>query len=258
VIRVHISEVGQPSAGAPNQLPPIDIADAAFVIGSAPTARVRLPAASARAEHVRIAGATWRTADGSGAIGDGVELAIGSYRVRIAPSPPGAVAAPPQRTESLARELMRNLLGTGGAPTLEVERGVVAGAKRMLAPPESALVIGRGDDAGWVIDDRDLSKRHAEVRRGWDGTRLVDLDSKNGTRLDGAAIREAELRDGALVELGNLALRYRDPAERHLRASAQPAAPELPAPAPRGNPLVFYAALAVAAAALAAIAWLAH
>jgi predicted component of type VI protein secretion system len=139
--------------------------------------------------------------------------------VRVEPSPGGTAASPPQRTESLARELVRSLLGAGAAPTLEIERGPAAGATRALPPPESALVIGRGDDAGWVLLDEDLSRTHAEVRRGWDGVTIRDLGSKNGTIVDGAMVDGAGvmLRDGARIELGNVVLRFRDPAERHLR-----------------------------------------
>lgn len=251
MLRVEVSEAGHTG------LPPIDVDDVAFVIGSAPTARIRLPAAAARAEHVRIDGATWRTADGSGAIGDGTTFDIGTFRVRVAPAPAGAIATPPQRTESLARELMRGLLGAGAAPTLEIERGPGVGSRRALAPPESVLVIGRGDDAGWVILDADLSKLHAEIRRGWDGVRIVDLDSKNGTKVDGAPVRDRELRDGELVELGNLAIRYRDPAERHLRADQGPSPVPPPAPRPRPNPIIFYVAIAIMLLALAGIAWVA-
>jgi predicted component of type VI protein secretion system len=132
-----------------------------------------------------------------------------------------------------------------------VGRGPHAGAERTLAPPESMLVIGRGDEAGGVIVDADLSKRHAEIRRGWDGIRIVDLGSKNGTRVDGERVRDAVLHDGALVELGPLALRFRDPAERHLGGAA-PA--RTPAPL-RRSPVVFYAALAIMMLALAGMAW---
>src|SRR5690348_15872451 len=57
------------------------------------------------------------------------------------------------------------------------------------------------------------------MRRGWDGVTIRDLGSKNGTLVDGAAIDRAgvELRDGAQIEIGNVVLRFRDPAERHLR-----------------------------------------
>jgi predicted component of type VI protein secretion system len=254
VRRIEVSEDGRPP------LPALDIADTRFVIGSASTARIRLPASAARAEHVVIDGATWRTADGSGALGDRHTFQIGNYRVHVAPAPAGSVPTPPQRTESLARELVRGLLGVDGAPSLTVERGVLTGAKRTLPPPEASLVIGRGDDAQWIIDDPDLSKRHLEIRRSWDGVRAIDLDSKNGTRLDAAPLREAELRDGSLLELGAIALRYRDPAERHLGAAevaTSPAEPTRTPPEPRGATGVFVVALVVAVVALASIVVLA-
>lgn len=253
MLRVEIREQGSDS------LPAIDIDEPSFVIGSDPTARVRLPASAAHAHHVRIDGGTYRTDDSSGVIGDGHTFQIGTYSVRVAPAPAGAIAAPPQRTQSLARELMRNLLTGDSAPTLEIERGPRAGSKRALEPPESTLVIGRGDEAMWVILDRDLSKLHVEIRRNWDGVRVVDLGSKNGTRVDGIEVREAELRDGSTVELGNVTLRYRDPAERHLGAAPAPvrveATARVAASAPAAS-IVFYLAAVVMAVAIAGIVWI--
>jgi hypothetical protein len=255
VLRVEVSERDRAA------LPAIDLADETFVIGSSPAARIRLPAAVARPEHVTIDRNTWRSADGSGALGEGHTFAIGTYRVRVAPAPAGAQPTPPQRTESLARELVRDLLGASGAPTLTVERGPSTGAKRALPPPEAAFVIGRGDDAHWIFDDPDLSKRHVEIRRTWDGVRAVDLDSKNGTRLDGVPLSQAALRDGMVLELGGLALRYRDPAERHIGPPAGPVEPATAlaartrtAPTPAGRArLVFGVAIVIALAALAGI-----
>ena len=274
MLRFEIREDGQPS------LPPIDLDDAIVVIGSDPGARVRLPAAVAKPEHVRIEGGRWRGFDGAargeGAIGDGVELAIGGYRVRVAPAPVGVAPTPPQRTESLARELVRNLLGEGGAPTLEIERGPVIGARRALAPPESSLVIGRGDEATWVIFDGDLSRAHVEVRRGWDGVRVLDRGSKNGTKVDGVRATEAALRDGALLELGRIAIRFRDPAARAdafvtTDRAADPAlattdvsapvprvAPAAPAPTSphsTSTPVAFYFVVAIAVLAIAGLVW---
>ena len=274
MLRVEVSEAGQ---GA---LPAVDVDDAVVVIGSATNARIRLPAGAAQREHVRIEGNRWRAIapvkvngegrDG-GEIGDGVTLELGGYRLRVEPAPADAIAAPVQRTESLARELMRNLLGSAGAPSLEVERGPLVGAKRALAPPESSLVIGRGDEATWVIADKDLSRAHAEVRRGWDGTRIVDLDSKNGTKVDGDKVGSdgLMLRDGCIVELGPIVMRFRDPAEKHLQGDApafrvldRDIAKRTPPPAqpvakqPRGNAIVFYVALVIMLVSLAGLAWL--
>jgi hypothetical protein len=207
--------------------------EAPFVIGSSLDARVRLPNAVAEADHVRVEEhGEWRalapmTGDATeGTVGDGVTLTIGTYRITITPAAAGATPTPPQRTESLARELLRNLLGNSAAPTLEVERGALAGAKRPLAAPESTLVIGRGDEANWIIDDDDLSRTHAEVRRTWDGIFITDLDSKNGTKVAGARIAEPTLlRDGMRFELGKVAFIFRDPTEKHLPPVARTAAP---------------------------------
>jgi hypothetical protein len=276
VLRVEVSEEGQ---GA---LPAIDVDDAVVVIGSGTAARIRLPAGAVEREHVRIEAGRWRAAAAvevggvaktSGDIGDGVTLALGGYRVRIAPAPADAVAAPVQRTESLARELMRNLLGGAAQPSLEIERGPAPGSKRELAPPQSKLVIGRGDEAHWLIDDKDLSRAHAEIRRDWDGTRIADLDSKNGTKVDGDKVTRdgMALRDGCIVELGPVVLRFRDPAEKYLQGDAPafrplaaqakrvaPATAASPAPTPQPRPskLPFYAALAIMLAALAMLVWI--
>ena len=164
------------------------------------------------------------------------------------------------RTASLARELMRGLIGA--APSLEIEKGPHAGAKRSLAPPESRLVLGRGDEAGWILDDEDLSRAHAEVRRGWDGIWIRDLGSKNGTKVDGRVIEgDVLLRDGAVVELGGVALRFRDPAEKHLGGpEAEPVVKPAPAPAaavPVRSPLVFYLACGICLLAVAGLVALA-
>jgi hypothetical protein len=288
VLRFTVSEAGQ----AP--LPAVDLDEPRVVIGSGAGAKIRLPAAVARDAHVEVTPAGWRAlaevrVDGelrpsgaSGGIEGGVGFEFGGYRVRASQAPAGTAASPPQRTESLARELVRSLLGAGAAPTLEIERGPGSGAARALPPPESAVVIGRGDEAAWVILDEDLSRAHAEVRRGWDGVTIRDLGSKNGTRVDGARVGAAgvELRDGARIELGKVALVFRDPAERHLRGEAAEApgaavgavaaaavtgagaavppraagAGAAPAGAagPVGVPVV---ALAIAAAAIAGLVW---
>jgi hypothetical protein len=258
VLRATVREEGQAA------LPSVDVDDAVVVIGSGAAARIRLPARGGAilAEHVRVEGGRWRAvgavlADGAarsqGEIGNGVELAFGGYHVRLAPAPSGVAPAPPQRTESLARELMRSLLGDSAAPTLELVRGPGAPSRRALPPPECTVVIGRGDEASWILLDEDLSRTHAEVRRGWDGTRIVDLDSKNGTKVDGTKIKDAPLHDGAEIELGNVLFRFHDPADRQLRPTPAAAATATPAARSRAP---FYAALAIALVAIAALVWI--
>jgi predicted component of type VI protein secretion system len=202
-----------------------------------------------------------RAAGDSGSVGHGMIIELGNYRVRVSATPLGTPASLPRRTESLARELVRGLLGDDAAPVLEIERGGPLGVSRTLAPPDSALVIGRGDEAHWVILDEDLSRAHAEIRRTWDGVTVVDLGSKNGTRVEGVRIssRPVELHDGEALALGNLVLRFHDPAERHLRGDAPEApsrlSPAVPAAQGQGRAALF-AFAAVTVAAVAALIWI--
>jgi predicted component of type VI protein secretion system len=266
-MRFEISEGG----GEP--LPPLDIVDDVVVIGSGPEARVRLPADAARAAHIRIEGQSWtllaesrvggmvRAAGDSGSVGHGMVIELGNYRVRVSATPIGTPASLPRRTDSLARELVRGLLGDEAAPVLEIERGMQAGSRRALAPPDSTLVIGRGDEAQWVILDEDLALAHAEIRRSWDGVTVVDLGSKNGTRVDGIKVsgRAVELSDGQALALGNLVMRFHDPAERHLRGDASAVSPVLsPAVPPAHAPhrAAFFAFAALTIAAIAALLWI--
>ncbi len=226
MLRIMVGEVGR------DALPAIDVVAPGVVIGSGPEAQVRLPVQAAAPAHVVLDDGRWRalapvTADGracvagdSGPIAAVVTLELGGYRVVIAPAPPGTAASPPQRTESLARELVRGLLGQGAGPSFTIVHGPGAGATRLLPPPEATLVLGRGDEATWVILDEDLSRVHAEIRSGWDGVTVTDLGSRNGTRIGGARITgPTTLHDGDVIELGTTQLRFDDPAERHLRGA---------------------------------------
>src|SRR3954452_1148716 len=75
-----------------------------------------------------------------------------------------------------------------------------------LQPPDVAagerLILGREPSCHFVIADRSVSKRHAELERREDCWMIHDLDSRNGTRINGWRVREQRLRTGDMVELG--------------------------------------------------------
>src|SRR3954462_13358546 len=48
-----------------------------------------------------------------------------------------------------------------------------------------AIEIGRGSNAGLVLDASSLSRRHAKIEPMDGGYRLLDLDSTNGTFVNG-------------------------------------------------------------------------
>jgi hypothetical protein len=68
------------------------------------------------------------------------------------------------------------------------------------------LVIGRLPECGVVLADSNVSRRHAELRRAGDSVVLTDLGSTNGTRVNGAPIRERVLVSGDEVSVGSTKL----------------------------------------------------
>lgn len=80
----------------------------------------------------------------------------------------------------------------------------------VLAPPRRArgacYVIGRDPSCDLSLGDPTVSRRHAVLRRGHDGWMLADLESTNGTFLNGWRVRgDVDLEPGDGVGLGNTA-----------------------------------------------------
>lgn len=87
------------------------------------------------------------------------------------------------------------------------------------------LTIGRLPDNGLVLNDQEVSRRHAEVRRERSGVTITDLSSANGTFVNGARLPANQphvLPPGAVIGIGRFVLSYRAPE------------PTPPTPAPRG------------------------
>ena len=64
------------------------------------------------------------------------------------------------------------------------------------------LRIGRGPDNDVVISDLSVSRHHAELRRTGDAYQIVDLDSHNGTFVNGQRVGSAPLAEGDIVGIG--------------------------------------------------------
>lgn len=75
---------------------------------------------------------------------------------------------------------------------------------------ESEIIIGRDDSSAQacLTLDRYVSRRHARVHADDDGLMLEDLESRNGTKLDGNAVHaELPLPVGAPFIVGRTVLR---------------------------------------------------
>jgi pSer/pThr/pTyr-binding forkhead associated (FHA) protein len=68
--------------------------------------------------------------------------------------------------------------------------------------------IGKATDNDLVISDETVSRNHFEIVRDGKGYLVRDLQSTNGTFLDGAEIKEAYLRAGSVVGAGAVELKF--------------------------------------------------
>ena len=74
-------------------------------------------------------------------------------------------------------------------------------ARRILVADH--LTLGRGDDAGLVIDDPEISREHAVIAQTPDGLEIRDLSSLNGTWVNGERIGgTTSLVPGDVVKIG--------------------------------------------------------
>jgi hypothetical protein len=75
----------------------------------------------------------------------------------------------------------------------------------------ATLVIGRDASCDIVLDDANISRRHAQLAQDAIGTwKLTDLNSTNGTRLNGQTVTNALLRDGDEINIGVTVLEFRN------------------------------------------------
>ena len=96
-------------------------------------------------------------------------------------------------------------------------------------PPAGTLRIGRAPDNDIVVSDPGVSRHHAELRYVAGAYRIVDLDSANGTFVNGQRVTAAPLSEGDLVGVGSATFRL---AGQELREIAEPGVPAGQAPPP--------------------------
>jgi pSer/pThr/pTyr-binding forkhead associated (FHA) protein len=70
--------------------------------------------------------------------------------------------------------------------------------------------IGRSRECDVVIDDANVSRKHAEVRRTIEGWAVVDLGSTNGVKVNGRRVHEAVLSPGDKIALGLIELGFEE------------------------------------------------
>jgi hypothetical protein len=89
---------------------------------------------------------------------------------------------------------------TAGSVVLPDGSRIVLGAE--------PIVIGRLPECTVVVNDQNVSRRHAEIRRSGSDIVVADLRSTNGTKVNGATVTERVLEDGDDITVGTTTLRF--------------------------------------------------
>jgi hypothetical protein len=86
---------------------------------------------------------------------------------------------------------------------LQIQSEVLKG-RRLPLQPGSALRVGRTDKADHSFpEDKQMSGLHFVIEYGEKGCRILDLQSSNGTFLNGMRVKEATLANGDEIRAGN-------------------------------------------------------
>jgi pSer/pThr/pTyr-binding forkhead associated (FHA) protein len=86
----------------------------------------------------------------------------------------------------------------------------IQGPEQTLLIPltDDVMHVGRGLAADLRLDDNSVSRRHAILVPRPSGTRILDDRSANGTLVNGRRVQQADLRDGDVIVLGRVVLRF--------------------------------------------------
>jgi hypothetical protein len=104
-------------------------------------------------------------------------------------------------------------------PKLHIMSGQLEG--KVFDLMEERVTIGRGLDNLIRMEDGTMSHHHAMFVLEKDGYKLRDLNSTNGTRVNGMRIAETKLNNGDAVRMGSVEMRF----ESDIKKASQPLPP---------------------------------
>ena len=111
-----------------------------------------------------------------------------------------------EQTKVTSKKGQKSKKPTKKKPCLIVVEGDYIGEVYML--DQESNVIGRSELADICIDSSAVSRRHAMIKKMGEHFQLADLQSTNGTELNGDTILEANLSDGDKITIGDVALKF--------------------------------------------------
>lgn len=90
--------------------------------------------------------------------------------------------------------------------TLKIVKGPQIGSSFRLAADR--LTVGRSPQCDIFLNDMTVSRMHATIERTPAGFRISDADSFNGLWVNNLNVKDADLRDGDIVQIGTFCLMY--------------------------------------------------
>ena len=113
------------------------------------------------------------------------------------------------RTADLKASPVLILVGSEEQPSPSPRSRLITIGERLFIgrhPPSES----EPDTATWIVKDRLLSGEHAEISRADGGWELHDLESRNGSVVDGVSAQpRLKLRDGSMIFVGGQILMFR-------------------------------------------------
>ncbi len=91
-------------------------------------------------------------------------------------------------------------------PVLKVLTGTLKGKEYQLEGEE--MLIGRGKSSNIVIDEKEVSRRHAMIVKKTSQFLLCDLDSTNGVYVNNFRLKKHVLKHGDLFQIGSCIFQF--------------------------------------------------
>lgn len=135
-------------------------------------------------------------------------------------------------------------------------RGVSGDTFGRLVPLQGRQVVGRGENCDVVLEATEVSRRHAVLEVSAGGVVVEDMDSSNGTFVNGERVRKKQLNRGDEIAFDKVRFRLEMATGRS--AAPRPSAPARPAAEPAaagGRGWLAAGVVLVLLAAAAGAAW---
>jgi hypothetical protein len=127
-----------------------------------------------------------------------------TVREEIPPTPKKANVPPPERKTVLYKQ---------PEPTIDAVAWLVGMEGQFRGNDYKIIgihtIIGGGEDASIILNDELISDRHASIRFGDGVFTITDLDSTNGTYVNGEKVLKTNIADNDVIKIGRKAFTFK-------------------------------------------------